>query len=86
MGSGVISGIAVVIFAVVGGVLGWRRGTRRIYWRSIYSDRPDSMTPAEYERRLVRRRKRWRLMTTILFALASAVVGCIVVLAVALRR
>lgn len=66
------------MFALVAGVIGWRRATKPIYRRSYAAvDVPDGMTAREYDRKLRRRRKRWRVFITIVYAFAGAIGGLV---------
>jgi hypothetical protein len=79
-------GGVLMLFAALGGFWGWRRGTKSLYRRSLHSERPDSVSAYEYERRTIAARKRWRLFITAMFGIGGAVVGYGLLLAVALRR
>jgi hypothetical protein len=63
-------------FALVAGFIGWRRATKPIY-RRTYSDIgvPEGMTRREYDRAIRRQRKRWRLLITVVYAVAGAIGG-----------
>jgi hypothetical protein len=77
----------MLLFAIVGGIIGWRRATKPIYRRSMYEpDPPEHMTRREFDRLVRRRRKRWRLVITLLYALAGAAVGVIFLFILARRR
>ena len=68
----------MALFAFVAGAIGWRRATKPIYRRSYANvDVPDGMTRREYDRAIRRQRKRWRLVVTLLYALAGAITGVI---------
>ncbi len=74
------SAAVLFVFGALAGVLGWRQTTKPIYRRSLFEpDVPAGMTRAEYERRLRRRRKAWRLFITVLYALLGAVAGLVLV-------
>ena len=63
-------------FALVAGYIGWRSTTKPIYRRTYADvDVPAGMTRREYDRRIRRQRKRWRLFITIVYALAGALGG-----------
>lgn len=68
-----------VASALIGGWLGWRRGTNRLFARSF-----DPMLPAHGSTSLVgdelAKRRRSRLITTFLYALAGPAVAIIVML------
>ena len=68
--------VTMLLFAIVGGIIGWRRATKPIYRRSMFDqDPPDGMSRREYDGLIRRRRKRVRLLVTIVYALVGAVVG-----------
>src|SRR4051812_15749379 len=63
-------------FALVAGFIGWRRATKPIYRRTYADvDVPEGMTRRDYDRGIRRQRKRWRLFTTVVYALAGAIAG-----------
>ena len=68
-----------IVSALVGGWLGWRRGTNQLFARSF-----DPLQPAHGSSDSVRgelaRRRRARLMTTFLYALAGPVVAIVMLL------
>lgn len=79
--------LTMLLFAIVGGIIGWRRATKPIYRRSMFEpEPPEGMTRREYDRQVRRRRKRWRLLVTILYALAGAAVGVAFLFILARRR
>ncbi len=68
--------VTMLFFAVVGGIIGWRRASKPIYRRSVFEpDPPAGMTRRDYDRMVRRRRKRWRLVVTLLYAAIGAVVA-----------
>ena len=67
-------GLAVLTAMLFGGAWGWRVGTRRLYRRSYFDD--DNRGPRAW-----RRRSRRRYWITATFALISALVAYIVVMA-----
>ena len=68
--------VTMLFFAVVGGIIGWRRATKPIYRRSMFEpDPPSGMTRRDYDRQVRRRRKLWRLFITLLYAVIGALVG-----------
>ena len=68
--------VTILFFAIVGGIIGWRRATKPIYRRSIYEpDPPKGMDRREYDRIVRRRRKQWRLVITLAYAAIGAGVG-----------
>ena len=79
--------ITLVAFGAVGVLIGWRRGTKAIYRRSV--SEPNlalGETRRDYDRRLRRRRKIGRVVSTLLYCLAGVGVGLLFVAATALRR
>jgi hypothetical protein len=75
----------MVFFGSVSGYVGWRRSTKPIYRRNYIeiSDPPNGLTRREYDRRLRRRRKLWRLVVTAFYALMGALAGVIFLMMVA---
>jgi hypothetical protein len=68
--------IAILLFGSVTGFYGWWRATKYVYRRSMYDEsRPAGLSRRDYERQVVRRRKAWRLASTILYALLGAILG-----------
>jgi hypothetical protein len=68
--------IAMLLVGSVTGFFGWRRATKYVYRRSLFDEnRPPGVSHRDYERRLIRQRKIWRLVSTILYALLGAAVG-----------
>ena len=66
----------LLAFGAIGGVVGWRRGTRFVYRRSLSEPNlPSGMTRRDFDRRLRRRRKIQRLGTTALYAVVGLVIG-----------
>ena len=79
--------ITLAAFGAVGLLIGWRRGTRAIYRRSVSEpDLAPGETKRDYDRRLRRRRKVSRVLATLLYCLAGVGVGLLFVTATALRR
>ena len=79
--------ITLVAFGAAGALIGWRRGTKAIYRRSV--SEPNlalSETRRDYDRRLRRRRKIGRVVAMLLYCLAGVGVGLLFVAATALRR
>ena len=66
----------MLVFAFVGGIIGWRRASKPIYRRSLYDpDLPPGVTRRDYERMERTRRKRRRVVVTCLSGLLGAVAG-----------
>ena len=70
--------ITLFAFGAVGAVVGWRRGTKALYRRSL--SEPD-LAPGEtkrgHDRRLRRRRKAGRLIGTLLYSFIGIGVGLV---------
>lgn len=67
---------AMLVCAVGAGWIGWRRGTRLIYRRSlIQPDPPVGVSRRAYDRSLRRRRKLQRVVVTLAYAAGGAVAG-----------
>ena len=77
--------IALLLFAALGGLWGWRRGTKALHRRSLHSERLNTMSAPEFERRTIAARKRHRLVSAAIYAIGGAVVGFGLLLAVALK-
>jgi len=73
--------VVCVVSALLGGWIGWRRGTSQLFARSF-----DPLQPAhgsgssDSVRGELARRRRARVMTTFLYALAGPVVAIVVLL------
>ena len=71
----------MTVFALVAGIIGWRRATKPIYRRTYADvDVPEGMTRREYDRAIRRRAKRWRLVVTALYAIGGAIGGVVFLL------
>lgn len=79
-----IIGGTIILFAVLGGWWGWRRGARFLYRRSPYNERPSEVAAEDYERRLIAFGKRQRFLSTVGFTLAGAGVACVLLVVAAL--
>jgi hypothetical protein len=82
-----ITVISLVAFGAVGALMGWRRGTKAIYRRSV--SEPNLVlgeTKRDYDRRLRRRRKVSRIIATLFHCLVGLGVGLLFVSATGLRR
>lgn len=79
--------MALVAFGAVGGVIGWRRGTRALYRRSLSEP---NLAPGEtkrgYDRRLRRRRKIGRLIGTLFYCLVGIAIGLVFFAATTMRH
>jgi hypothetical protein len=69
--------ITMLVFGTAAGVIGWRRSTKYVYRRAVYAptDLPDGVSRQDHERAVRRRRKRWRLIVTALYAIVGALIG-----------
>jgi hypothetical protein len=66
--------ITVLLCAVIGGWLGWRRATRPAPRRSLLdSSRPVAISRPGIDRR--QRRRTWLIVTTVIYALGGAIIG-----------
>jgi hypothetical protein len=76
----------LIAFGAIGAVIGWRRGTRLIYRRSLGEP---NLAPGEskrdYDRRLIRRRKIGRIVGTLIYC-AIGIGVSLVFMAAAVRR
>jgi hypothetical protein len=82
-----ISVISLVAFGAVGASLGWRRGTKAIYRRSVSeANLAPGETRRNHERRLRRRRKVGRVIATLFYCLVGLAAGLLFVSATGLRR
>jgi hypothetical protein len=76
----------MALFGIVGGYIGWRRATKPIYQRMhIEADPGTGTSRREYERAFRRRRKRWRLVITFLYAVGGALLGVLFLMFLARR-
>jgi uncharacterized membrane protein len=75
--------VTLVVFGAIGALIGWRRGTKALYRRSVSEP---NLAPGEsrrdYERRWRRRRKIQRLSGTLVYCVVGIGIA-LVVLAVA---
>jgi hypothetical protein len=78
----------LVVFGAIGAAVGWRRGTKAIYRRSVSEPNlAPGETKRDYDRRLRRRRKVGRLISTLLVCLIGLGIGlAFLTAATALRR
>jgi TRAP-type C4-dicarboxylate transport system permease small subunit len=78
--------IMMLTFGCVAGWLGWRHATKPIYRRSIFEpDLPFGVSRRRHERAVRRHRKLWRIVLTLLCAIAGAGLGGIFLLLVSSR-
>jgi len=79
--------ITLIVFGAIGAVIGWRRGTKLIYRRSVSEPNlAPGETKRDYERRWRRRRKFRRIASTLVYCLAGVGVGLVFVAATASRH
>jgi hypothetical protein len=78
--------VVMSVFALLSGYLGWRLATRSVYRRSYYDEGLSRSDRERHARRLITGRKVRRLVVVAAFAIAGAVVGYILLLAVVYRR
>lgn len=72
--------VMLLAFAALGGVVGWRRGTRFVYRRSLSEPNlPSGVTRRDFDRRLRRRRKVLRVVTTALYVVLGLAIGMAIV-------
>ncbi|HEY4166583.1 MAG TPA: hypothetical protein VGM96_07390 [Reyranella sp.] len=77
----------LVVFGAIGALIGWRRGTKLIYRRSVSEPNlAPGETKRDYDRRLRRRRKAGRLVGTLLCCLVGLGIGLVFLAATSLRR
>ncbi len=70
----------LLAFVMASGAMGWRRGTKFVYRRSLAApDLPSGMTRRDFERRLRRRRKFGRMAVTALYAVIGLALGALFV-------
>ena len=79
--------ITLIAFGAIGALIGWRRGTKAIYRRSVSEPTLEpGETKRDYDRRLRRRRKIARLTGTLLYCLIGLGLGLLFVAATTMRR
>jgi energy-converting hydrogenase Eha subunit E len=78
--------VTLIAFGAIGAVIGWRRGTRLIYRRSLNEP---NLAPGEsrrdHDRRLTRRRKIGRIVSMLTYCVIGIGVG-LVFMAATVRR
>jgi hypothetical protein len=78
--------VTLIAFGAIGAVIGWRRGTRLIYRRTLSEP---NLAPGEskrdHDRRLIRRRKIGRIVGTLIYCVIGLGVG-LVFMAATVRR
>lgn len=74
--------VVLLAAAAVAGYWAWRRETSTMFYRSPNSTiRPTHVSPEEYDRSVMVRRKRWRALKSGLFgAVGAAVAGMLFVM------
>jgi hypothetical protein len=79
--------ITLLAFGALGAVIGWRRGTRAIYRRSLSEPNlAPGETKRDYDRRLRRRRKFGRAIATLFYCLVGLGIGLVLVAGTTARR
>ena len=78
----------VVLFSIVGAIVGWRRATANIENPPGKYDFPGGMSRRDHLRILARKHRRWRIPITLAYAAASgaASFALLMVYAVFIRR
>lgn len=67
--------ITMTVFFFAGLLFGWRRATRGLYRRPGSKWDTDTISPERLSSRVLARRRRRRLLTTLQFGVASAILG-----------
>jgi hypothetical protein len=79
--------IMLVVLGAVGALIGWRRGTKLIHRRSLSEPNlAPGETKRDYDRRVRRRRKVWRLVGTLIYGLIGVGIGLLLLAATTMRR
>lgn len=80
--------VIVMLFSVVGAIVGWRRATANIENPPGKYDFPGGMSRRDHLRILARKHRRWRIPITLTYAAASGAAGfaLLMVYAVFIRR
>jgi hypothetical protein len=79
--------ITLLAFGAVGAVMGWRRGTKALYRRSLSEPNlAPGETKRDHDRRLRRRRKAGRLVGTLLYCLVGMGVGVVFLATITTHR
>jgi hypothetical protein len=79
--------ITLLAFGAVGAAIGWRRGTKALYRRSVSEPNlSPGETKRDHDRRLRRRRKVGRLIGTLLYCLLGIGIGFVFLAATTMRR
>lgn len=80
--------VIVMLFSVVGAIMGWRRATANIENPPGKYDFPGGMSRRDHLRILARKHRRWRIPITLAYAAASGAAGfaLLMVYAVFIRR
>jgi hypothetical protein len=65
-----LSVFTLIVFGAIGAIIGWRRGTKAIHRRSVSEPNlAPGETKRDYDRRLRRRRKLWRIVGALFYGL-----------------
>jgi hypothetical protein len=79
--------ITLIVFGSIGAAIGWRRGTKLIYRRSVSEPNlAPGETKRDYERRWRRRRKFRRVLSTLFYCLVGLGIGLVFVAATTARH
>ena len=79
--------ITLIVFGAIGAAIGWRRGTKLIYRRSVSEPNlAPGETKRDYERRWRRRRKFRRVASMLIYCLVGLGVGLLFIAATAARH
>ena len=73
--------LTMFLFGSASGVASWWYSTKNLLRRSFYDERPPGVSLRDYERAVVRRRKIWRIISTIFYTLLGAGLGDAIFLA-----
>lgn len=79
--------ITLLAFGAIGAAVGWRRGTKALYRRSLSEPNlAHGETKRDHDRRLRGRRKVGRLIGTLLYCLVGIGIGLVFLLAATTMR
>lgn len=78
--------ITLAVFGAAAGWIGWRRATRAVYRRSYgMTEAPPGEDRRRYEIATIVRRKRWRIVVTVAYAIGGMVLGLIFLVLISRR-
>ena len=79
--------VTLVMFGMIGAVVGWRRGTKLLYRRSISEPNlAPGETRRDYDRRLRRRRRVGRVVGTFTYGIVGVGIGVVFLMASTFRN